>query len=350
MNKVLTVVIPAYNSERFLNTVLDSLLVEDLAAEMEVIVVDDGSSDRTAAVCEQYCRDWPGTVRLISQNNRGHGGALNTGIAAASGTYIKVIDSDDWAETKNLPRFLETLRHCTCDVVLTHFNSVQISDHSVTHWKSYPVKFGCPYTLDEIVRNWDAFHQVTAFHGITYRREFYLQLGFQLTEHVFYEDQEYAILPFCQARSVMPLDLVIYNYRLGDADQSMSEKNQAKNISNYRIVLNRLFNEYGRLPLPGHCAGRDYYCLMMKSLLMSFLIAVMLIGPDRRLGRIRGREIMKSVRSRIPEVYRRARFPYRILRMMSLMKISKHTCDSILNSPFYNRLCHRYDLETVESS
>ena len=349
MEKVLTIVIPAYNSQSFLNKVLDSLLNEQTAQGLEVIVVDDGSTDGTAELCREYCKNWPDTVSLISQPNKGHGGALNTGIAAARGKYVKVIDSDDWVETENLPLFMSKLQKFSCDVVLTHFSSININDHAVTLWKSYPESFDRAYTLDEIVENWGAFNQVTAFHGITYRTDFYRRMGLQLSEHVFYEDQEYSIIPFCCAETVMPMDLLIYNYRTGDSGQSMSEENQKKNLSHFQTILSRLFQEYRRLPLAEDAPGRNYYCMMVKSLLVSYLIAVMLIGPRRRDGRHRGAEIMQAVQKEMPEVYSRAKAPYWALRVMSVLGISKSSCDALINSHFYNRLCHRYGLKIIEN-
>ena len=81
--KILTFVIPAYNSESFLHKCLDSMLVPELLEKLEILVVSDGSTDRTAEIAEGYCVRYPDTVRLISQENKGHGGALNTGCAAA---------------------------------------------------------------------------------------------------------------------------------------------------------------------------------------------------------------------------------------------------------------------------
>ena len=104
--KVLTFVIPAYNSEKFLDKAISSMLVPEVLDKLEIIVVNDGSKDSTAAIAEKYCTQYPETVKLISQENKGHGGALNTGIAAAAGKYVKVIDADDWVVSENLPEFI----------------------------------------------------------------------------------------------------------------------------------------------------------------------------------------------------------------------------------------------------
>ena len=115
--KVLSLVVPAYNSEDFLDKGIGSFLQESVLEKLDIIIVNDGSMDTTAQVAEKYCRQYPGSVRLISQENKGHGGALNTGCAAAVGKYLKVVDADDWIETENLPEFIALLEDCSSDVV-----------------------------------------------------------------------------------------------------------------------------------------------------------------------------------------------------------------------------------------
>ena len=134
--KVLSFIIPCYNSEKYLDKVMDSLLVPGMMDRLDIIIVNDGSSDGTEATAEAYCARYPDTVRLITQENKGHGGALNTGCAAAVGKYMKVIDADDWIETQNLPEFIRQLEQCDSDVVLTHHYTRNITTGEVKKWMS----------------------------------------------------------------------------------------------------------------------------------------------------------------------------------------------------------------------
>ena len=192
---VLSVIIPSYNSAHFLDKCISSILAPEVLSKIEVIVVNDGSSDGTAAAVEKYCLQYPDTVRLINQENKGHGGALNTGCAAATGKYLKVIDADDWVFTESLPTFLSALEGCESDVVLTHHHTIDISTGEIKNWRSYPQAFGKAYTFETIMSDWRSFDRSLTFHGITYRTEFYHRLGQPLLEHVFYEDHEYATYP-----------------------------------------------------------------------------------------------------------------------------------------------------------
>ena len=147
---------------------------------------------------------------------------------------------------------------------------------------------------------------------------------------------------------MVPLDLVIYNYRVGDVNQSMSEANLRKNISHFQTVLDFLLEQYALLPLPQEGAGRDYYCMMVKSLLVSYLMTVMLAGKDRKAGRSQGAEIMKKIKTRLPSVYDRASMPYQVLRLMNVFGISKDFCDRILRSELYTKIRYRKNLTITE--
>lgn len=102
MDKIISFIIPSYNVEQYLEKCLSSFLNPQAIEQMEVIIVDDGSKDRTARIAEDYVKQYPELFRLISKENGGHGSAINAGTAAAVGRYLKVIDADDWVVTENL--------------------------------------------------------------------------------------------------------------------------------------------------------------------------------------------------------------------------------------------------------
>lgn len=343
--KVLSLIVPAYNSERFLDKGITSFLEESVIDKLDVIIVNDGSGDTTAEVAEKYCRMYPDSVRLISQENKGHGGALNTGCAAAVGKYLKVIDADDWVLTDNMPEFLRLLENCDSDVVLTHHHTVDFSNGEVKCWKNYPQQFGRSYTFEEIMPQWKNFDRSLTFHGITYRSAFYQESGIRLSEHVFYEDHEFATFPCCKAGSITPFDLFIYEYRIGDVQQSVSDSNQLKRIGHTETVLKRLVSEYHKLDLPENAAGRNYAVMKAHGLLLSYLTTVLLVEPDRKQGRKMAREMMDFFRSQLPEVYDRTGKHYLAFRMMNVCRISKKTFEAVLHSKLYNRLRNNHDFK-----
>ena len=92
--KLLTFTVPCYNSQDYMRRCVDSLLIG--GEDVEIIIVDDGSSDDTGAIADAYAEKYPSIVRAIHQENGGHGAGLNAGLNHATGLYFKVVDSDDW--------------------------------------------------------------------------------------------------------------------------------------------------------------------------------------------------------------------------------------------------------------
>lgn len=343
MDKVLSIVVPSYNCEKFLDKCLSSFINKDVLDKIEVIVVNDGSLDNTPMIARKYCDRYSNTFRLISQENKGHGGALNTGLSVATGKYVKIVDADDWIETENLSKFIYRLENCTSDVVLTHHYTTNILTGEVKCWKSYPSEFYKEYDFSYIMDNWKSFDRSLTFHGITYKSDFYRKYSIQLSEHVFYEDHEYAIIPCCYAESIMPFDMFIYNYRIGDVQQSVSDKNQLKRISNTTKVLDRLKNEYLSLNLQKNSSGRRYYTMKIQGLLLSYIITVLLVEKNRKKGRTLAKNMMDNFKITIPEVYDLAIKQYNIFKIMNVLHMNKHHWDSISNSKIYNQLRHNHD-------
>lgn len=340
--KTVSFIIPSYNSAHFLDKCIPSMLVPELLSRIEVIVVNDGSVDDTVAAAQKYCREYPDTVRLISQENKGHGGALNTGCAAARGKYLKVIDADDWVLTENLPDYVAFLSRCESDVVLTHHHTIDISTGEIKNWRSYPPEFAKGYDFAYIMSNWRSFDRSLTFHGITYRTAFYQEFGHTLLEHVFYEDHEYATYPCCYAKSVTPVDLFLYEYRIGDVNQSVSNANQLKRLGHTEAVLKRMMEAYQTLP---QSAGKQYAAMKIQGLLLSYLTTALLVDPDRKAGRLLARERMEECRAAAPEAYALAKRKYQVFCLLNRMHLSKAFWDRLIGSSLYNRLRKNHSFE-----
>jgi hypothetical protein len=336
--KVLSFIIPAYNSEKYLDKCISSMLVPEVLDQLEIIVVNDGSKDATVTVAQEYCHRYPNTVRLISQENKGHGGALNTGCAAAQGKYLKVIDADDWVQSEHLPSFVKALESCESDVVLTHYRTVNISTGELRNWMLRPERFDTLHTFESIISNWWQFESGLTFHGITYRTGFYHQQGHQLAEHVFYEDHEFATYPCCHAAGITALDLSVYDYRIGDVNQSVSDANQLKRISHVETVLRKMTDAYSNL---AEGAGKSYAAIKLKGLLMSYLTTALLVNPDKKEGRLQAQRQMTLCRDRAPAVYEMTKKKHQIFVFMNRLHIGKQRFEKWIDSGVYRRLLHK---------
>ena len=343
MEKILSIIVPSYNSEKFLDKCISSFLNEKVLDSLDIIIVNDGSTDGTVSKAEEYCGRYPGSVRLISQKNKGHGGALNTGLAAAKGKYSKVVDADDWVVTENLPEYIESLKSAEADVVLTHHYTIDVSNGEKKSWKSYPEKFGRTYSFSDIMSSWKSFDRSLTFHGITYKTEFYKKNCIQLSEHVFYEDHEYATIPCCKAKMVLPLDMFVYCYRIGDVAQSVSDENQLKRLSHTETVLKRLIDESEKIKLDDD--QKKYYCMKAQGLLLSYIMTTLLVDKDRKRGRKNAEKMMLLFKDRLPETYILAEKQYKVFRLFNSLHINKAGWERISGSLLYNKIRGNHSFE-----
>ena len=107
--KYISFAIPCYNSEAYMAQAIESILPG--GEDVEILIVNDGSKDRTAEIGKEYEEKYPGIVKLINKENGGHGDAVNAGLAHASGKYFKVVDSDDWVDRISLMKILNVLKN-----------------------------------------------------------------------------------------------------------------------------------------------------------------------------------------------------------------------------------------------
>ena len=120
-NKILSIIIPTYNMEALLSQCLDSLLVKEGREKLDVLVVNDGSKDRSSEIAHQYADKYPETFRVIDKENGNYGSCINAALPLIQGKYVKILDADDSYETKNLEEFLFFLESSHVDLVLSDY-------------------------------------------------------------------------------------------------------------------------------------------------------------------------------------------------------------------------------------
>ncbi|MDE5885513.1 MAG: glycosyltransferase family 2 protein [Oscillospiraceae bacterium] len=265
MSKIFTVTIPSYNIEKYLDEILPTYLDERLLEDIELLIVNDGSKDSTAEIGKRYEEQYPGTVRLINKENGGHGSTINTGIKEASGRYFKVIDGDDWVDTEELVKFIAFLKTADTDIVLTPFNRVIFPDKKIERESLSIFEEGKVYQLAEVA---DQMGEGYRLHSATFKTEIIRKIP-PISEHCFYVDQEYIILPLQFAKTVSYANCCIYQYRFGIGEQSVSMANRRKNIAMHvhvtlklaKFVTENQFSEKVKIFLKNRIAGLAVYAL-----------------------------------------------------------------------------------------
>jgi len=343
--KQLTVTIPAYNSEKFIEKGLQSYVYEDgsIDPRLQLIIVNDGSTDGTAGVAGTWVSRYPDNIVLIDKENGGHGSGINAGAAAAEGRYFKVIDSDDWIVTENLCSILDELEDTQADCVLTGYHTVNTASGVTLPYGTGQLvrpssedvsKFGENYaalrcfgsrevTLEELMEDVDNIPAAQSFHGIMYRTDFYRQTGIKMSEKVFFEDQEYAILPFAFVESVLLLPYYLYEYQTGSADQSVNFANQAKRSPDFLAVVKKMISFH--LETDGLSEAQDAFIeWRLSNAAASYYATVLVKGTDKEEGRRLAEEFRAYLEENEPGVAARTERKYRaMLRLNSNKAVSK---------------------------
>lgn len=344
--KIITFIIPSYNVERYLHTVLKSFITENEAVntQIEVLVIDDGSSDSTADIARSYVVQYPDMFRLIQKENGGHGSTINVGSREAQGSFIKVIDADDWVVTENLPTYINFLQSTDADVVLTPFHMVDMTTKERIVQKMYITDYNCTYTPNELAADWKSFDRCTTFHGITYRTEFYNRNRHELPEKVFYEDQEYATIPLCCAQKVAVLNLMLYQYLVGNGEQSVAKRNQIKRIGHLETVIEHMLEYWKRNKSSSNFCAK-YYLKKMEGVVFSYYVNMCVSNTQKREGRNRCKELNKKIESECPELTLILRRPYMLYMTFSMLGISDQDYEKMIHSRIFRIIRHNHKIE-----
>ena len=241
MSKVITIVIPTYNMEEFLTECLDSLQIQDLSLQncLEVLIVNDGSKDKSSEIAHKYESQVPDVFRVIDKENGGHGSCCNVGLQEAKGEFIHFLDSDDWLD-KNLSLFVEKLKTEKSDVVFTRrVDEYYESGESKIH--SSKVKYG---EKEVDARTFDYSNLNSGFfciHECTFRTSLLRQNGIRFRERVSYDDTILRFAAFPNCKSFSFYDMELYHYRLGRAGQSMDPSVMNKKIDQLFLNIQDLY-------------------------------------------------------------------------------------------------------------
>ena len=239
--KILTITVPCYNSTEYMDRCIRSLLVG--GDDVEILIVDDGSAkDNTFEVAKHYEEAYPGIVRAIHQENKGHGGAVNTGIENATGKYFKVVDSDDKVATLAFSKVIETLKSLEDEGGVDMFLSNYIYDKDGAKKKAlmryqHVLPEGRIFTWDETKKFGPT--QYVLMHSIIYRTELLRECGLKLPEHTFYVDNLYAFIPIPFVKKLYYLNVNLYLYYIGREDQSVHESVMIGRLDQ-QLKVNRL--------------------------------------------------------------------------------------------------------------
>ena len=242
--KLITFTVPCYNSAAYMDHCIETLLTA--GEDAEIILVDDGSKDDTGKIADAYAEKYPTIVRVIHQENGGHGEGVNQGIRNATGVYFKVVDSDDWLDTDALQQVLAELRaHLNdeqpLDLMMANYVYEHVADNTqnVVDYKGI-LPEGRVFTWKEIGKFPPSKNIL--MHSVIYRTEILRACGMELPKHTFYVDNIFVYQPLPQVKTIYYMNLDLYRYFIGREDQSVNEANMIKRVDQQLRVTRIMMN------------------------------------------------------------------------------------------------------------
>lgn len=311
-DKLLTVVVPSYNASKYLDFNLQSFLRPSVPKKLEVIVVDDGSTDDTARIADAYHEKYPDTVKVVHKENGGHGSGINAGLRVATGKYFKVVDADDWVDHEALEKLLCYIASVNVAGADTDIDTAQVRadakawarDKAVLvpdvicnnyYWRltdqakspdeyERKVEFAEPFSGVEYHKVYDfesiADRCYVKMHNMTIRTDILREHQIQIDEHCYYVDMEYILYPMPYVETIAFLPEFLYQYQIGRQGQSMDPAKMQRNATQYDHVLASIYAYYD-----AHCRdieqpNRKKYIDRLISRFYASRIKILLSMPD----------------------------------------------------------------------
>ena len=310
MEKLITFAVPCYNSAAYMDHCIQTLLSG--GEDIEIILVDDGSTkDDTPAICDRYAARYPGVVRVIHQENGGHGEGVNQGLRHAAGLYYKVVDSDDWLDEAALQTVLDKLRQFAAsdnpvDLFIANYVYEHVEDNTqkvMRYTNVFPQNR--VFTWNDIGRFRPS--QYLLMHSVIYRTEMLRACGLELPKHTFYVDNIFVYQPLPSVKSMYYMDVDLYRYFIGRADQSVNEKVMVTRVDQQVRVTKLMIESHNLKALYYSQPKLARYMISYLSMMMTISSIFLIIdGSPAALGK--KTELWEYLRSHSPELYHKLKY------------------------------------------
>lgn len=308
--KLLSITVPCYNSAAYMEKCLESLLKG--GEDVEIIIVNDGSSDETAAIADRYAGEYPTIIKAVHKENGGHGSAVNAGIDRASGLYFKVVDSDDWVKEEAYLKILDTLRELTggetvLDMLISNFVYEKTGEN-----RHKVMRFKHALPVDELFTWEDVKHfhkgQYILMHSVIFRTKLLRECGIRLPDHTFYVDNLYVFEPLPFVRNMYYLDVNFYRYYIGREGQSVNEDVMIGRIDQ-QIKVNKMMIDYMVENKSKITSSKRMYQYMVSYLdIITTVSSILLIRSNTRENLAKKKELWDYLKKKDWMLYRKLRY------------------------------------------
>ena len=328
MSKILTVAVPSYNVEHYLPDSLASYCAGEIDDRLEVLIVDDGSTDDTALIAHEFEKLYPSIFKLVSKQNGGHGSAINAGIENASGKYFRVIDGDDRICTINIPALLDVLEHSDDDLVIDVKREV-VTGTTQSRLLELPsdIPLDCTVDFDSICNRFD-IEEFFMIHSTNVRTDFLREHEIKLLEHTFYVDYEFIVKIASFASTIRFANLEACNYYIGNAEQSVAPANYVKRWDDHSRVTEELL--HFATELDASPARKEFVNTRVKLLVDTHYNIALIYDSNRKQGMQRAREFREFLARNYPDFHASGEKRFRMAQLLHYLGFDAERLDKLM--------------------
>ncbi len=302
--KLLSVAIPSYNSEAYMEHCINTLLSG--GEKVEILIVNDGSKDNTAEIADRYAAEYPTIIRAIHQENGGHGEAVNAGLRNATGKFFKVVDSDDWVNEEALQKVLDTLEVYQNDIELLISNYVY-EKQGAKHKKVMEYSNYLPINKVFSWKDMKPFPvgKYLLMHSVIYKTEMLRACGLELPKHTFYVDNIFVFDPLPSVKQMYYLNVDFYRYFIGRDDQSVNETVMIRRLDQQMRVNRIMAESFSKKEISSEYLEKYMFNYLSIITTVSSILAIK-SGTEEHLAM--KKELWADLKALDKELYKRLRY------------------------------------------
>ena len=295
--KLISFVVPCYNSSSYMHHALDTIL--EIKEDIELIIVNDGSTDDTLKIAKEYQKKYPQVIKVIDKENGGHGSGVNAGLGIASGKYFKVVDSDDWVDASSLKKVVATLKKQDIDMLIVNY---------VYEKEGSPKEMGYlnVFKENEIFTWQEVGHfkvsEYLLMHSVFYKTSLLKEIHLTLPEHTFYVDNIFVYYPLPFVKTMYYLNVPLYRYFIGRTDQSVNERVMIGRVDEQIKVTKMMIDFFD--PLTIEPKSLQKYLIHYLDIMMTISTILLKIANTKEAN-LKSKELWNYLKEKNKSVYKK---------------------------------------------
>ena len=322
-NKLLSIIVASYNVEKYLPKAIDCYLQllsnKEIYNKLEIIIINDGSIDKTKEIATKFESDFPNAVRVINKENGGHGSCINTGIKEATGKYFFLVDADDWVNIEGLKQLIHLLESNDNDIICTKKREVNMmTDKSQLIPLPKNIQTNKIFNLQELQYN-KFIVAYLSLHTCCFKTSILKENHISVLEHCFYVDYEFISKACTYCSSIIFYDLEVYQYLIGNPNQSVNSKKLAERYIQQEKVINSIILFYNKLSANQLSHLIEY---KISALIRYYFKILLLLFDDRKSGKKLSSDYAKQLKKDYNNFWKSTRKRYYLLKVLQIFNLN----------------------------